>query len=155
MKVPFRPAALFLSLACLFLVNQATAANVGPAGYTTTFGAQPDAADWATLSIVGNGNDVYTMDNEVLTNSLFAASSVTAQCNSSNSVTPTQISVAVWSTSGYLQTRPTGNKYTILMGKFVNTSGSNATASFIRPAATNASSSCCDTVLRGELPGVP
>ena len=35
---------------------------------------------------------------------------------------------AVWSSTGfYLQTRPTGNRYTVLMGKFMNDSGTNAT----------------------------
>ena len=108
----------------LFLAAHLRAANVGPAGYTNDFSAQPSAADWATLSIAGAASDIYVMDTEA--NNL-AASSFTAQCLSSNANPPNAFVTALWVTAGYLQVRATGNRATALLGKFVNASGSNAT----------------------------
>ncbi len=106
------------------------AATVGPAGYSTNFSAQPPATDWATLSIPAlsgatQGNDVYDMDTDVNTN---VAANITTQTTSSTGNPPTAAANAVWSSTGlYLQTRPTGNRFTILLGKFVNNTGTNAT----------------------------
>jgi len=107
----------------------ALAAIVGPAGYFNDFTFQPAATDWATLSIGGTAGDGYTggsIDAEVNVN--ITASGVTNQLGASALNPPMQFSNAVWSSTGlYLQSRPTGNRYTALMGKFLNDSGTNAT----------------------------
>jgi hypothetical protein len=110
----------------LFLSGNARAASLGPAGYTNAFGTQPAAADWATLSVAGVSSDNYNTDTEV--NAGITAGGVTAQTTSSTGNPPLALGTATWSSSGfYLQTRPTGNRYTVLMGKFVNNTGTNAT----------------------------
>jgi lysophospholipase L1-like esterase len=102
------------------------AASVGPAGYTNSFAALPPAADWATLNIAGGGGDTYDLDTDV--NAVITSSGVTAQTTLSTSDPPSASGTATWSSLGlYLQTRPTQNRYTVLMGKFVNNTGTNAT----------------------------
>ena len=121
--------ALFFAVvaaALVILPGNAKAATVGPAGYTNAFSTQPPAADWATLSAAGGSGDNYNPDSTV--NSSITASGVTSQLTASSGNPPAASGTAVWSSSGlYLQTRPTGNRYTVLMGKFVNNTGTNAT----------------------------
>ena len=110
----------------LFAAVHATAATVGPAGYTNGFTVRPPATDWATLSIAGGSGDTYTPDTEV--NASVTASGVTAQTISDGGNPPGANPTAEWSSAGlYLQTRPTMNRATVLMGKFVNNTGTNAT----------------------------
>ena len=110
----------------LFCAMHAVGAVVGPSGYTNSFSTQPPAADWAMLNLVGDPVDVYTPDTEV--NTSVVAAGVTAQTMMDMGNPPGANANAVWSSTGlYLQTRPTGNRATVLMGKFVNNSGSNAT----------------------------
>ncbi len=121
---PLKIVALFLlSLLCLDIHSQA--AVVGPAGYTNDFSVQPVAADWATLSRNGAGNDTYDLDADVAT---ITAAGVTARTSVATADPAAQLAQATWSSAGfYLQTRPTGNRWTALMGKFVNNTGTNAT----------------------------
>ena len=110
------------------LVGRAPAASVGPAGYTTNFTAQPVAADWATVSWGTAATailDAASLNTAVQTN---LAGGIAAQCVSSNANPPSATASGVWSTSGYLQTRPTGNGYTLLKATFVNNTGTNATS---------------------------
>jgi len=103
----------------------AEAANVSSTGYTNAFGTQPPATDWATLSIAGSGTDNYDPDTEV--NANITASAVSTQSALDAGNPPAANANAVWSSSGlYLQTRPTGNRATALMGKFLNNTGTNA-----------------------------
>jgi lysophospholipase L1-like esterase len=112
--------------AMLFLAWDAKAASVSPAGYTNGFGTQPSAADWATLSIAGGSGDTYSTDTEV--NATIRASTVVMQTVLDEGNPPSATGNATWSESGlYLQTRPTGNRFTALLGKFVNNTGTNAT----------------------------
>jgi hypothetical protein len=112
--------------ALLLTAVHATAATVGPAGYTNGFNVQPLATDWATLNISGNGPDPCPPDVEV--NASVSAGGVTAQTVFDAGNPPVANASAVWSSAGlYLQTRPTGNRATVLMGKFVNNTGTNAT----------------------------
>src|SRR5262245_51637331 len=113
-------------LATVFLANSAISATVEPGGYTNDFGIQPSAGDWATFSAAGQAQDNYEVDADV--NANITAGSVTSQTTSNSAVPALQMGTATWSSSGfYLQTRPTGNRYTALMGKFVNNTGTNAT----------------------------
>jgi lysophospholipase L1-like esterase len=112
--------------ALLFAVVHATAAVVGPAGYTNGFIVRPPTTDWATLSLVGGSGDAYSPDATV--NASVSASGVTAQTVSDAGNPPAANASAAWSSTGlYLQTRPTMNLATVLMGKFVNNTGTNAT----------------------------
>ncbi len=104
----------------------AEAATVSPTGYTNGLGTQPPATDWATLSIGGSGTDNYDPDTEV--NATITSSDVAAQTALDAGNPPAANPNAVWSSSGlYLQTRPTGNRATVLLGKFLNNTGTNAT----------------------------
>jgi hypothetical protein len=121
-----RPAILPVLLLPLLLFHAgAQAAEVGPAGYTNDFSVQPVAADWATWSRAGNANDNYGPDTDV--NSIISAAGVVSQTAVGAASPAIQLTNATWSSPGqYLQTRPTGNRYTTLMAKFVNNTGTNA-----------------------------
>jgi len=115
-----------LLAAGLMATVQTWAAGVGPSGYTNNFATQPTAADWATLSISGGGTDSYDIDSEV--NTTMSAGGVVTVTLLDGGNPPGAGGLATWSSSGfYLQTRPTGNRLTALMGKFVNQTGTNAT----------------------------
>ncbi|MEY2407909.1 MAG: acid phosphatase type 7 [Verrucomicrobiota bacterium] len=117
---------ILLCSTMIFATAQLRAATVGPGGYTNAFGSQPPAADWATISRAGAAGDTYDSDTDVNANvtSVGAVSQTTPDAANP----PAKAATAVWSSSGfYLQTRPTGNRFTSLMGKFVNNTGTNAT----------------------------
>lgn len=117
---------LGLSFAPLLLAGHAIAASVPPSGYTNDFSAQPLAADWATASFGTQAGEVYTPDTDV--NANITANGITTQTTPNTGNPPMQLATATWSSTGfYLQTRPTGNRYTVLMGKFTNATGTNAT----------------------------
>ncbi len=119
-------AALCGLLVALCAVRESSAASVGPAGYTNSFASHPPATEWATLSIGGGGGDTYDLDTDV--NAIITASGVTAQPAENSGNPPAAGQIAYWSSTGlYLQTRPSQNRYTVLMGKFVNNTGTNAT----------------------------
>src|SRR5947209_9079931 len=112
--------------AWLVLAGKVIGASVGPSGYTNDFTTQPMAADWATVSRPGTSVDSYDMDADV--NANITAAGVTAQTLLSSIDPPAANGTATWSSLGlYLQTRPTAVRYTALMGKFVNKTGTNAT----------------------------
>jgi acid phosphatase type 7 len=128
-KQNHQPAVTFLLVACAaLLAGSASGANVNSgSGYTNDFSTQPAAADWSTRSVGTSSSAITTiaaLDSAAVTN---VASAITTQCASSNSSPPDASGLAVWSTSGYLQTRPTLVAATLLMGTFVNTTGTNAT----------------------------
>ena len=106
--------------------SRLSGANVGPAGYTNAFSSIPSAADWATFNRTGAPADSYDMDADV--NANITAAAVVGSVVSDPGNPPPKIASASWSSTGlYLQVRPTGNRYTALMGKFVNLTGTNAT----------------------------
>lgn len=106
------------------LVFGVRAASVGPAGYTNAFGTLPVAADWSMFSVAGAAADATTsgqIDTEV---QLVAASAINGQAATDAVDPPAFNAAATWSSSGfYLQTRPTGNRLTLLMCTLVNNSG--------------------------------
>ena len=143
----------------LFAAAHATAATVGSAGYTNGFGTQPLATDWATLSIAGAPTDTYNPDAVV--NASVSASGVAAQTALDGGNPPVANASAVWSSAGlYLQTRPTANLATVLMGKFVNNTGTNATQIALSWLFTIAASGATEEVGMGtrvyfSLTGTP
>src|SRR5688572_5770027 len=122
-----KTAALFLAAAAMLLQSPGGfAATVSPSGYNNDFAVQPPAEDWATFSTTGNAQEGYEPDTDV--NANITAAGVILQTTADAGNPALQMGPATWSSSGfYLQTRPTQNKYTALMGKFVNSTGTNAT----------------------------
>jgi acid phosphatase type 7 len=99
---------------------------VGPGGYTNSFDMQPPPSEWMSSSRGGGSTDNYSMDSDV--NANITASGVTNRTTSDPASPAAANANATWSPTGfYLQTRPTGNRYTVLMSKFMNVSGTNAT----------------------------
>ena len=120
---------LFALAAAAGLMPSAQAATVGITGYTNAFTTQPSSNDWSTLSFPPSSStyviDVAGIMASVQTN---LATSITAQLNASNALPPNAVGPAVWSTNGYVQTRPTGNAYTLLKATLLNATGTNATS---------------------------
>lgn len=113
----------------------ALTAGAQPVNTVNDFSTQPLAADWATTSVSGSANDNYSMDSDV--NSSITAAAVTARTVSDAGNPPGANASATWSSAGmYLQLRPTGNRYSVLMGKFVNNTLTNATQITISYALT-------------------
>src|SRR5688500_889582 len=82
----------------LFAAVHAPAATVGFASYTTGFGTQPLATDWATFSIAGSGTGSY--DPDAVVNASVSANGVTAQTVSDAGNPPVANASAVWSSAG-------------------------------------------------------
>ena len=127
---------LLLTLAGLagLAVSAGAAILVGPAGITNDFSTRPAATEWSTVSIGGSsgGTGDSTTASQVDTNvAVLLASSITTQLAASNANPPSAVGLAVWCTNGYVQTRPTGVRITILMATLVNNTGVDATNVFI------------------------
>jgi hypothetical protein len=107
--------------------------SIGPAGTgVQTFTAQPTiASGWSTLSLAGGAGDYTTagnLDNHVTTNTIFSA--VNVALASSTTLPPSANAIARWNNAAtglYLQTRPTGNAYLLLLNTLTNNTGSNIT----------------------------
>ena len=119
-----------LGVALLGLNHRATAQlSVGPGGLAPqTFPAVPLVTEWSTLSVLPSASGSITtgvgLDTAVQTNT---ATSVSAAL-STDATTPVPATggTAQWNSSGlYLQTRPTGNSYILLMATLRNNTGSN------------------------------
>ena len=122
---------LLLTLAALtaLAVNASAAISIGVGGSATQdFATRPAATEWSTKNAP---TDVVatttTLDARVNTNS---ASTITTQVlDLSPTNLPYQNALAAWSSGtngtmiGFLQTRPTGNGYTMLMATLQNNSG--------------------------------
>jgi hypothetical protein len=118
---------LILGLICTSAALQA-AISVGPAGTSgpLTFNTLPAVTDWSTVSVAGGAGDFTdagTLDTAVINNT--SAAAVNVVLGSSGTQPPSQNAVARWNSAGfYLQTRPTGNGYQILMATVQNNTGS-------------------------------
>jgi hypothetical protein len=89
------------------------------------FPAIPAVADWSTLSVAGTAPaDAAALDTAVMTTT--DALAVNGTLGSSTTVPPSANAIARYnSTQAFLQTRPTGNAYTLLMATLVNNTGGN------------------------------
>ena len=119
-----------LGVALLGLHHRAAAQlAVGPGGLATqTFPTNPIVAEWSTVSIAPSSAPNITtgvaLDAAVQTNT--AANVNAALTTDVTTPVPGTAGTARWSTNGlYLQTRPTGNSYTLLMATLRNNTGSN------------------------------
>ena len=122
---------LLAAIAIAFLTLNSRGAAVGPSGYSEDFTLRPVPADWSTRSISGGaGGAVDSITSlQVDTNiAVIAASSITNQVVSFDPTNPPAASaLASWTSGGggYLQTRPTGNRISLLLARLVNNTGSN------------------------------
>jgi len=125
-----------------------SAAIVGPSGYTNAFDAQPPASDWATTNWPGPSNDIYDLDTTANTN--VTAAGTISMTLSNNFNPPGALALAAWSNPGrYLQTRPASSRYVVLMGKFVNDTGSNVTEVTVSYQLTFAGTAALEEFGRG------
>lgn len=119
----------------MFLAGQADAAVVGPAGYTNAIGnTAPATSDFSTLSVGADLAGTYTtaaaLDAAVSNNT--SAASITTALGTSGTVPPSANSIFRVNTGlSVIQSRPTGNEYSLLLCTLVNNSGTNATNIFI------------------------
>ncbi len=127
----------------LFLAAHRAAAqiSVGPSGVAVlTFGSAPPGTEWSTYSVVGAAGDITTvaaLDALVQTN---FAGMITNSLATSNASLPNATALAVWSTSGYLQTRANASRFTLLLAKLQNNSGFSLSALNIAYDFTNVTS---------------
>src|SRR5688572_9664229 len=115
----------FLTLLAVPQTPALAALVIGPTGLSLqTFDTPPPASSWSTLSIPGAASDIEThaaLDAAVQT---VSATNITAQLVTDQANPPGNGSTARWSSSGlYLQTRPTGNAFTLLMATLQNGTG--------------------------------
>src|ERR1051325_11734740 len=99
-----------------------TAGGAGPLTFDTT----PTVADgWSTISVAGAAGDITVdtvLDAAVIANT--SATAITTPLGTSATLPPSQNAIARHNTAGlYLQTRPTGVNYLILMATLRNDSG--------------------------------
>ena len=119
-----------LGVALLGFNQLATAQlSVGPTGLAAqTFGTLPLVTEWSTLNVLPSASGNITtgagLDSAVQTNT--AASIIAGLATDASTPVPAASGSAQWNSSGfYLQTRPTGNSYTLLMATLRNNTGSN------------------------------
>ncbi len=90
---------------------------------TITFSNQPPASEWSTRAVPGTAGEITTpagLDAQVQTNSVAL---INAQLASSTSGEPLPSGTAVWSTIGFVQTRPTNVRFTLLGATLRNDTG--------------------------------
>src|SRR5688500_11644373 len=113
---------VILGIACATSLQGAIIVGPGGSSATLIFDALPPATNWSTLSVAGGAGDI--TDSGALHTAVIAnasAAAITATLGSSGTQPPSQNAVARWNNVGfYLQTRPTGNNYLVLMATVQN-----------------------------------
>ena len=109
------------------LSGRAEPGVVGPEGYSTGFSALPVGGEWTTYAYPGAPANVYDLTN--LVQGLGASTISSNLFDGSPADPPTQRLLGFWTSGGggYVGTRPTGDRCTLLMVSLVNQSGTNAT----------------------------
>ena len=121
----FRALNFFVLLGLLVSSKAGAAISVGPTGSAKwTFDSPPAATEWSTLS-VGTGSGTITnaaqLDAAV---QLLSAAGITAALPASAIYPPVETALAQWNSNRQLvQTRPSGNSFTVLMATLRNDSG--------------------------------
>ncbi len=94
---------------------------------TNSFVSQPPASQWSTYSVAGSSGTIGNTTALDSTATGLAASTINVTIPADPSGgTPAQASLAVWSSAGYLQSRPSGNAATILMATLRNSTSGTA-----------------------------
>src|SRR5678815_3888404 len=114
LTIPFR---VSIALGVLLGGTANAAISVGSSGTgTLTFNALPPVTEWSTLTVAGGGADIHTAAQLDAAVQLRSAASVATVLAGSGTVPPGANAIARWNSAAfYLQSRPTGNNYTILM----------------------------------------
>ncbi len=102
--------------------------SVGGAGTgILTFDTLPAVTEWSQVSVAGGGADIHTTAQVDAAVQLRTAAGVNTVMRSSGTVPPSANAAGTWNSAAfYLQSRPTGNNYTILMATLRNDIGSDA-----------------------------
>ena len=106
--------------------NSHAAISVGPSGSgVLTFDALPAVTEWSTLSVgsfSSRFSDAAALDAAVMAST--TAAFVNVALSQSAIIPPSQNAIPRWTSAGlWLQTRPTGNDYTLLMATLRNDTG--------------------------------
>jgi len=115
---------ILLTAGCF--VTEIRGATVGVNGYTNDFSTLPAVTDWSMLDLTGANSDVTTavaMDAAIAT---ITAATVNTVLNSDSASPPTANGLGNWSSLGFVYTRPTGNKASIIMVTLTNGINSDA-----------------------------
>src|SRR5262245_18212297 len=116
-----------LGMICAAPVHAVISIGPSQAAGPLQFGSFPPATDWSTIGVgtgAGTYTDTNTLDAAVIANTV--ATNITAMLGSDGTQPPAQNAIARWNNAGfYLQTRPTGNDYQILMARLRNDTGAD------------------------------
>ncbi len=133
--------------------------SVGTSGTTgiNNFSAQPTATEWSSLSVGSDNAAAYTTAAALSTRVIAATSAETVNNALGTSATqpPSQDGLARRNTATnglYIQTRPTGNEYTLLMASLKNDSG--ATIPALRVSYSFATAMGAGMNITEEVPGL-
>lgn len=115
---------------CLCLAVPAGGAGIGSEGYTNDFSSLPVAADFATSAtgIAGASGDIGSAEAlDAYVQNVAASSITTALVNSSPTNPPVKLKSAQWTSggTGYILTRATGNRATVILARLVNETGAD------------------------------
>lgn len=127
MKNPIPP---LLVIATALTTTTFAAVSVGPSGTgLLTFDTLPSVGDWSTLAVGTSAGNITTGSQLDAAVQLLNASAITTPLGSSSTMPPSQQNIARWNSAGlFLQTKPTGVDYTVLMVTLVNNSGTDLTS---------------------------
>jgi hypothetical protein len=133
--------------------------SVGTNGTTSVnaFAAHPTATEWSSLSVGTDNAAAYTTAPALSTRVIAAtdATAITNALGSSGTQPPSSDSLARRNTATnglYLQSRPTGNEYTLLMASLKNDSGAAIAA--LRVSYTFGTAMATDATITEEIPGL-
>jgi hypothetical protein len=119
---------LTATLACLAVQAQISVPAGGSA--VQTFDTQPAATEWSQGSVAGGNGDITTaaaLDTGVNTD--VSAGALGAQLLSSPGSPPTLNAAGQWASAGlYIMSRPTGDRYTVIMATLRNDTPNPATS---------------------------
>lgn len=128
-KAVLKTACRLGALASAVFAAAGHAALVGAGGYTNGFSTQPTTADWATFSLTGAAGDVISSNQLDAAVQGVDADAISGLAGVDVENPPALNATARWSSTGqYLQTRPTGNKATLLLCRLMNGLGLNVIA---------------------------
>jgi hypothetical protein len=119
---------VILGITCAAALHAQIPVGPGGSSATLTFDTLPlGVTNWSVLSIAGGAGDITdagTLDTAVINNTDAAA--ITGALTAHGTEPPAQNATPRWNSAGlYLQTRPTGNGYQILMARVQNGTGAD------------------------------
>jgi hypothetical protein len=129
--IPMKRILVPLTLALATALTPANAAiSIGPGGSgVLTFDAVPAVTEWSTLTVGTSAGTITTIAGLGAAVQPLTAATIVTPLGTSATVPPSPNSIARWnSTRMNLQTRPTGNDFTVLMATLQNDTGTDVSA---------------------------